>query len=217
MLTEDEVTEVVDELKGFARELDDDVTGDVSQEQDGTTLTGFSCYDEYYGRKYDVFHVSGPDAEAFTIRFGYDLVTSIAFDLRKEDVENLLDVDVDEVSPNDVDTPTDVEIRAATRIADEIDREGMARMKFQLWRQISNPKVRTKIHTTHQGSIRSFDVRRSIFPTEDGFGLSDFYDAKTAVLSTGKRGTRFLDSTLSVDVNSEGVVEELISMSPVRL
>jgi len=217
MLAEDEVREVREDLKGCAEELGDEVTTDITQDQDGTKILGFSCYDQYYDRKYDIFHRSDRDAEAFVVRFGYDLAQSIAFDLGREEIELLLGEEVDDVSPTDVYEPTDHEIEAATLLIDELSSIGMERMKFQLNRMISNPDIRTKIRSTPGLSIRSFEIQRTIFPTEEDFGISDYYDAKTAVLSTGRKGTKFLKSALAVDVNDQGEVEEIISLSPVRL
>lgn len=201
MLTEEELDERVTLVKGQIENIGDEIIGETSgtHEIDGDEFSykGILSEEQSYGCKYQV--VGSTRHESMSVRYDFDLRATIANSVEYRGVlEGLEDENPKE---------------AAQPIINRVDDRDLDRLTWQLHDKISNPKVMSEI--THDDELISgFIIRRLIFPWEDNYALSDFYDTLTAVTSMGEIGARYLSNAFAIEIDEESKQDVQITFDP---
>lgn len=147
--------------------------------------------DSYY-RPYSV--VGRRDLEVFSLVYEFDLIGVLADVVESEDGKELFKLD----------EFTSLDSRAAAKqVMNKVSDDDLSRLKFQLYTHLLNPRIFAEVRETDGGGIQGFVVERHIFPYEEEFSLSTFYDAAVAVVSTGETGTRYLSNSFAIQVSGD--------------
>lgn len=142
---------------------------------------------------YDCTYIvtSREDRELFSLVYEFDLIGVLADTIETEEGKELFEVD----------DFTSLDARdAARKVMNRVSDDDLNRLKFQLYNHLLNPRTFAEVKETDEGGIHGFVVTRHVFPYEEDFSLSTFYDALVAVVSTGEKGTRYLSNSFAIQV-----------------
>jgi len=92
---------------------------------------------------------------------------------------------------------------AAKQLLDDIPRQQMRTFESYCYQFISGDSHETSFIRNDSESFIFFAVSNDIFPYEESFEISDFYDAVKPVSAAGERGSRLIGRTVFFDVDED--------------
>lgn len=174
-------------------------------EVDGEQIEFHTIYaiEDSYDRPYYV--VCRRDLELFGLVYEFDLVGVLADVIETGGGKELFELD----------EFTSLDSRdAAKKVMNRVSEDDLNRLKFQLYNHLSNPQIFAEVRETDEGGIQGFVVERHVFPYEEDFSLSTFYDSAIAVVSTGEMGTRYLSNSFAIQVPDETEIPYSMTIDP---
>lgn len=194
MPIEDDFEAGGERIKEHIRRVGDEIEEETSGEfelEDGEPVEyqTIIAHEESYNCIYTV--TGRRDLNLYVLRYSYDFLSRL---------ENFLTTDAgEEVFELDEFATADPP-EAAQTIINRVSDEDLRRLRFKLHEQISNPETISRLTGEESVGIRGFVVYRHLFPSEDNWGLPDFYKTLTAVTSTGEKGKRYLNNSFAIQV-----------------
>lgn len=203
MLTEEDLNSCAATIEDQISRIGDDVIEieEWDYEEDNQTYPAIAIVAEE--QSYNcIYQVMGSTRyEPFVIKYTFDLTTAIAQSIQESPNEEQFDQDIETDSPREL----------AIGVIERINENDLDRLTYQLHDKISNPKVISSVHEDNERRLKGFSVNRHIFPQGPNYNLSDFYDAMTAVTSTGEIGSRYLENSFAIRIPEDSEKEYDIS------
>lgn len=206
MPTESEFETAFERIEDVIERLGDSIE---TRHQDAVEVDGehiefrtIYAIEDAYDRPYYV--VGRRDLELFGLVYEFDFIGVLADVIETEDGKELFELD----------EFTSLDSRdAAKKVMNRVSDDDLNRLKFQLYTHLSNPQIFAEVRET-DGGIQGFVVERHVFPYEEDFSLSTFYDAAIAVVSTGEMGTRYLLNSFAIQVPDETEIPYSMTIDP---
>ena len=201
MPTEDSFKARVEQIEDYILRLGDTIEHQESAtfEEDGEEIP----YHHFVVKEasYDLYYeVNGrADEQIFLLRYSYDFLSRLEDFVQTDAGEEVFELD--EFAAAD---PHDAALTIINRVSDK----DLERLRYKLYEQISNPEVISRLSETEDVGIHGFTVYRHLFPTEENWGLPNFYNTLTAVSSTGERGRRFLNNSFAIQIPDDDEDQE---------
>lgn len=198
----------LDTLAEYTRDI-----GDWVEEESVPSLLGGTVRDQEYSltghqcRSGDSVYliIVHPDLRFGSILYYFSILDNIGADLELETAEAIVDDEID-----DEETIREV---AAETLLDGVDREEMDMLRSYCYQFISGPTHDTEFGNNESGSFTYFGTSHDIYPYEDSFGISDFYQAVRAAVGAGRRGNRLVSRSVYIDIDEESPEETKLEIN----
>lgn len=165
------------------------------------SLTGHRCT-----RGDSRYVVAGhPELRLVTVVYFLSIINNLAADLDNEVAESIVDEEYEDED--------ELRREAAEILLDRVPREEMDAFRSYCYLFISASTHETSFFSNEDGSLLLFGVGDDIFPYEESFGISDFYDAVRTTVSTGERGNRLVSRSVFIEVDEESPEETEVTLN----
>lgn len=187
--------------------------GDELQEESAPNILNITVQDKEYSltghrcvRGDNRYIVAGhPELRSISIVYILSIQSNLAADLDPEIADVLVD--------NELEEDEELLQNAAEKLLDEVPREVMRSFESYCYQFISGGSHETSFITNEENSFILFVVSNEIFPYEESFSISEFYDSLRSVISAGERGSRLVGRSVYLDIDEDSPEETSVEFN----
>lgn len=189
-----EFDSTLDKVAEYVVEIGDEI---VSRDVDD--LFSMTFQDEEYQYKGhrcsangDIYLVAGhPDLRHMVVVYFFSVSRTAGNRLDQATVEELVD--------EDYESEDNMRMAAGEHLLNDISRGDMEAFINYVFMFTSSGDHETFIHRNENDAFTAFHTSKLIFPYDEPFGISNFYDGVQAVMSSGERGSRMVSRAIYVN------------------
>jgi hypothetical protein len=223
-MTDNGESENLEKIKKYTREIGDEILTDKTVPSgDGSEASMLICH--HGGTPYTILEES--HLSSYLIRYRFNLVEQIAGSLSDDQIlewiseESEIEGDIqaigdaiEEINKPDLgeeqkgefivkqqgeDLPPAIE--AAENIIESMDEDVLERFGLNLFQELSQPEVATKLIHTPNDYFNGFVIERRVFPEDTGFSLTEFNHSVQAVISLGTFGSNWFSQLMDTEID----------------
>jgi len=210
MPTQKKFEETLDTLEKYVEEIGDElVESNIEDIASGTvhdeeySLIGHHCE----GDKESMYVVAGhPDLRFFTVLYFFSIERYVGTQLPDNQINDILNKDEKSRSNDETDFTDEERYHRQKQVGrlliERLSDADRAALESYIFMMISSDNNKLFINT-RKNSINEFTIETRIFPYEERFSISFFYEAVESTVSAGRRGTSLMERTLFVQVDEE--------------